>query len=187
MLLQVEGSPYDMTVTKYGFFPATAEDVEVTEDGTTTQDFTLEAAPSQLVNGTVRDAQGNWPLYARIQISGPGYPGSTIWTRSGDGLLQRDARGGPHVHVPDQRGLAGLRAGRRSGSAGLAAGRRAVPGPELDAGSESRDVQCPGLHADTGWSVRRLQRRSRSGRLDGDQRQHGRRRVPDRVGDRRRR
>ncbi len=71
---------YDMTVTKYGFFPATADDVEVTDGGTTVQDFTLDPAPSTLVNGTVRDSQGNWPLYARIQISGPGYPGSTLWT-----------------------------------------------------------------------------------------------------------
>ena len=71
---------YDMTVTKYGFFPATADDVEVTEDATTTQDFTLEAAPSTIVNGVVRDAQGNWPLYAKIQVSGPGYPGATLWT-----------------------------------------------------------------------------------------------------------
>jgi hypothetical protein len=71
---------YDMTVTKYGFFPATADDVVVEEDLTTTQDFTLEAAPSALVNGTVRDSQSNWPLYARIQVSGPGYPGATFWT-----------------------------------------------------------------------------------------------------------
>ena len=71
---------YDMTATKYGFLPATADDVEVTEGNTTTQDFTLAAAPSQLVNGTVRDSVTNWPLYARIQVSGPGYPGATLWT-----------------------------------------------------------------------------------------------------------
>ena len=78
--LLVPVGTYDMTVSAYGFFPATADDVEVTEDATTTVDFTLEAAPSTMVNGTVRDAQGNWPLYARIQISGPGYPGSILWT-----------------------------------------------------------------------------------------------------------
>jgi Carboxypeptidase regulatory-like domain len=71
---------YDMTVSKYGFFPASADDVVVEEDETTIQDFTLEAAPSTVVNGTVRDELGNWPLYARIQISGPGYPGATLWT-----------------------------------------------------------------------------------------------------------
>ncbi len=71
---------YDMTVTKYGFFPASADDVPVNEGETTVQDFTLEAAPSQPVNGTVKDSITNWPLYAVIQISGPGYPGATLWT-----------------------------------------------------------------------------------------------------------
>ncbi len=45
---------YDMTVTKYGYFPGSAEDVEVAEGNTTMQDFTLEAAPSEVVNGTVK-------------------------------------------------------------------------------------------------------------------------------------
>ena len=71
---------YDMTASKYGYLPGSANDVEVTEGGTTTQDFTLDVAPTALVNGTVRDAAGNWPLYAKIQISGPGYPGATLWT-----------------------------------------------------------------------------------------------------------
>jgi hypothetical protein len=71
---------YDMTVTKYGFLPGSASGVEVTEENTTTQDFTLDVAPTALVNGTVRDAGGNWPLYAQIHITGPGYPGATLWT-----------------------------------------------------------------------------------------------------------
>ena len=36
----------------------------------------------------VRDAQGSWPLYARIQVSGPGYPGSTLWTDPVTGYYQ---------------------------------------------------------------------------------------------------
>ena len=65
---------YDMTVTAYGFFPASANGVEVTEDTTTTQDFTLEVAPSVPVNGTVRDSQRGWPLYAQVDVTGPGAP-----------------------------------------------------------------------------------------------------------------
>ena len=65
---------YDMTATKYGYFPASADDVEVTLDTTTVQDFTLEEAPSVPVNGTVRDAQAGWPLYAQIDVTGPGAP-----------------------------------------------------------------------------------------------------------------
>jgi hypothetical protein len=71
---------YDMTATKFGFFPDSASGVAVTDGGTTTQDFTLVAAPSMLVNGTVRDAAGGWPLYARIEVSAPGYSGATLWT-----------------------------------------------------------------------------------------------------------
>src|SRR5262249_37881159 len=71
---------YDMTASKYGFFPGSATGVAVTDGGTTQQDFTLEAAPSTMVNGTVKDAGGHWPLYAKIVISGSGYPGATIYS-----------------------------------------------------------------------------------------------------------
>ena len=80
---------YDMTATKYGFLPGIANDVEVTEGNTTTQDFVLAPAPSQVVNGVVRDGSGgNWPLYAKVQVSGPGYPGSTFWTDPLTGYYQ---------------------------------------------------------------------------------------------------
>jgi hypothetical protein len=71
---------YDMTATKYGYLPGSASGVEVTANNTTTQDFTLALAPSTLVNGTVRDSAGNWPLYAQIHVTGPGFPGATLWT-----------------------------------------------------------------------------------------------------------
>jgi hypothetical protein len=79
---------YDMTASKFGYLPAAADDVQVNVGETTVQDFTLAAAPSTLVNGTVRDAQGGWPLYARIQVSGPGYPGATLWTDPVTGYYQ---------------------------------------------------------------------------------------------------
>ena len=80
---------YDMTATKYGYLPSSAEDVPVTEGNTTTQNFVLDTAPSQVVNGVVRDGSGGgWPLYARIQVSGPGYPGATFWTDPVTGYYQ---------------------------------------------------------------------------------------------------
>jgi Carboxypeptidase regulatory-like domain/S-layer homology domain len=71
---------YDMTASKYGYFPASADDVPVIEDETTTQNFELEVAPSTLVNGTVKDSVGGWPLYAKIVVSGSGFPGATFYT-----------------------------------------------------------------------------------------------------------
>ena len=72
---------YNMTVTKYGFLPGSASGVPVTDGGDTVQDFTLVAAPTVLVNGVVKDASGgNWPLYAKIVITGPGAPTFTIFS-----------------------------------------------------------------------------------------------------------
>ena len=46
------------------------------------QDFVLQAAPTVVVNGVVRDGSGQgWPLYAKIVVSGSGgYPGATLFT-----------------------------------------------------------------------------------------------------------
>ncbi|RPI22538.1 MAG: carboxypeptidase regulatory-like domain-containing protein, partial [Actinobacteria bacterium] len=72
---------YDMTASKYGYFPASADDVEVTDGGNTIQDFELSVAPSIEVNGTVKDGSGGgWPLYANIKITGPGAPTFNIQT-----------------------------------------------------------------------------------------------------------
>jgi hypothetical protein len=72
---------YDMTVTKFGLVPAAAPGVVVTDGGTTTQDFVMDVAPQVLLNGVVRDGSGGgWPLYARLQITAPGFPGATVFT-----------------------------------------------------------------------------------------------------------
>jgi hypothetical protein len=72
---------YDMTVTKFGWVPGAASGVVVTAGGTTTQDFVLDVAPQVLVNGVVRDGSGaSWPLYARLQITAPGFGSATLFT-----------------------------------------------------------------------------------------------------------
>jgi hypothetical protein len=79
--LPVANSPYDMTATKYGYFPGSANGVVVTENGDTVQDFTLAVAPSTTVNGVVRDGSGGgWPLYAKIKITAPGAPQFNLYT-----------------------------------------------------------------------------------------------------------
>jgi hypothetical protein len=72
---------YDMTASKYGFVPGSVMGVEVMDGGDTVQDFELAAAPSTVVNGTVKDGSGGgWPLYAHIHITGPGAPTFDLYT-----------------------------------------------------------------------------------------------------------
>ena len=69
---------YSVVASKYGYSTSTAPAVVVTAPDTTDQDFTLNAATLRNITGTVTDAAGNWPLYARIDITG--YPSSPIFT-----------------------------------------------------------------------------------------------------------
>src|SRR5262249_47088266 len=78
--LPVSGSPYDMTASKYGYLPGSANGVAVTEGATTTQNFTLAAAPSVNVTGTVKDSLGGWPPYAKVVIKATGAPTFTLYT-----------------------------------------------------------------------------------------------------------
>jgi len=80
---------YDMTAKKYGFFPGTANDVVVVQDTDTPQDFTLSAAPSTLVNGTVKDGSGGgWPLPANITITAAGAPTFHLATDAATGYYE---------------------------------------------------------------------------------------------------
>lgn len=72
---------YDMTATKFGYVAGAVSGVVVAEDATTVQDFALAPAPQAVLNGVVRDGSGgNWPLYARLQISAPGFSGAKLFT-----------------------------------------------------------------------------------------------------------
>jgi hypothetical protein len=71
---------YDMTASKYGFLPGSANGVVVSDGGDTVQNFTLAAAPSVTVNGVVRDAATAWPLYAKVVIKASGAPTFTQYT-----------------------------------------------------------------------------------------------------------
>lgn len=58
---------YDMTASAFGYKQATASGVEVTDGGSTKQDFALNAVPMASVTGTVTDGSAHgWPLYAKI-------------------------------------------------------------------------------------------------------------------------
>jgi N-acetylneuraminic acid mutarotase len=70
---------YTVSATAYGYDTQTANNVAVTDGGTTVQNFALNAVPTVDVSGTVTDGGGHgWPLYAKITIDG--YPGAPVFT-----------------------------------------------------------------------------------------------------------
>lgn len=72
---------YEMTASKYGYFPTVASSVSVTDGGNTVQDFILPPAPTAVVNGVVKDGSGgNWPLYAKVVATAPGAASFTTFT-----------------------------------------------------------------------------------------------------------
>ncbi len=70
---------YTVTVTAYGYEPATTTNIQVATEVTTTFNENLAKIPLVPVQGTVVDGSGTgWPLYAEILIAG--YPNSPIYT-----------------------------------------------------------------------------------------------------------
>jgi hypothetical protein len=71
---------YDMTASKYGYFPASADDVPVTDGETTTQNFELEAGA---LDAGQRHGQGCERRLAALRQDrgvGLGFPGATFYT-----------------------------------------------------------------------------------------------------------
>jgi hypothetical protein len=93
-MLLVDGT-YDVTASKYGYVSSTVNGVVVTASNTTDQDFTLTAASSSTVSGTVKDATTGWPLYASIEIYG--YPLGTVFTDPVTGAYSVDLIDGSYT------------------------------------------------------------------------------------------
>lgn len=73
---------YTATVTHFGYEPGTAS-VTVSDGGSTTQGFTLNASPRAKLSGKVTDGSGHgYGLYAEIKVTTPGAygPVADIWT-----------------------------------------------------------------------------------------------------------
>jgi subtilisin family serine protease/N-acetylneuraminic acid mutarotase len=61
---------YDLTASAFGY-QSTTEQVTITENQTTTQDFDLVPVDNVTVSGTVTDGSGHgWPLYAKVVAEG---------------------------------------------------------------------------------------------------------------------
>ncbi|MER5755349.1 carboxypeptidase regulatory-like domain-containing protein [Streptomyces sp. NPDC002088] len=70
---------YDLTAAAYGYRSRTTTAVDVTDGGSVTESFALDAAAGQTVTGKVTDGSGHgWPLYATVTVDG--VPGAPVFT-----------------------------------------------------------------------------------------------------------
>ncbi|MCB8987645.1 MAG: S8 family serine peptidase [Ardenticatenaceae bacterium] len=83
---------YNVTASAYAHSPVTVNNITISANATTVQNFTLTALSTYQVSGIVTDATTGWPLYARLDI--PGYPGSPIWTDPVTGQYSVNLLGG---------------------------------------------------------------------------------------------
>lgn len=88
---------YNVKAIAYGYQTGTAANVHISVGPTSTQDFALKPVPKVTLQGGVTDGSGQgWPLYARIDITAPGYSGM-VFTNPTDGTYQVQlAQGSPH-------------------------------------------------------------------------------------------
>ncbi|MCI0399346.1 MAG: carboxypeptidase regulatory-like domain-containing protein [Chloroflexi bacterium] len=75
---------YSVTAAAYGYASAQVGGVTIVSGTITTQDFALTPSSSYLVEGTVMDGSGLWPLYAHVTVQGdpfdPPAPYNDFWT-----------------------------------------------------------------------------------------------------------
>jgi uncharacterized repeat protein (TIGR01451 family) len=75
---------YTVSAHAYGYLPLSINNITISSNLTTTQNFALNPAPLHVISGTVIDANTGWPLYARLLISGnpidPPSPNNDRWT-----------------------------------------------------------------------------------------------------------
>ena len=64
---------YDVTAEAWGYSSSTVNNVTITADATTQQDFALSPVPMTTITFEVKDSQTNWPLYAVITVDGTPY------------------------------------------------------------------------------------------------------------------
>lgn len=79
---------YNMTVTKLGYTTGSANNVPVTDGGTTTQDFVLDPTGSATVDGFVTAAGHGWPLWAKVDVTLTGSPVATLYTSPWNGYYE---------------------------------------------------------------------------------------------------
>ncbi len=86
---------YTLTVTAFGYRPATAEGLAISAGVTTTRDITLTALPPAVVTGTVTDAGHGYGLQARLILTGAnGLEAARAWSDPVSGVYSVTLRAG---------------------------------------------------------------------------------------------
>ncbi|MGH8160646.1 MAG: carboxypeptidase regulatory-like domain-containing protein, partial [Gammaproteobacteria bacterium] len=85
-LILLAPGTYTLTVTEYGYKVGTAS-VTITDGDITTQDFSMQTAPSATVSGKVEDGSGHgYGLYAEIKVTSPGFGQvADVWSNPANG------------------------------------------------------------------------------------------------------
>jgi hypothetical protein len=83
-LVLPEGT-YSVTASKFGFDPATVDDVEVLEDGSVVLDFELIPVGEAALDGYVTSQAFGWPLYAQIMVYNEGEMVASTFTNPMNG------------------------------------------------------------------------------------------------------
>lgn len=73
---------YSATAAAFGYQTSSPATVNVIQNQTTSQDFSLATAPSATLSGTVTDGSGHgYPLYAEVKVTTPSYGQvADLWT-----------------------------------------------------------------------------------------------------------
>ncbi len=79
---------YDVSVSAFGFAPASFTGIQIVEGETTVQDAALEPVGTAFIDGYVTGAVHGWPLYARIDVSYMGTNVATVFTDPFNGYYE---------------------------------------------------------------------------------------------------
>ena len=66
--MDVPINTYTVTASAFGYYPATANNVVVTLNTTTTQNFALTPLPTHVISGSVTEAVTDLPLLAQVEV-----------------------------------------------------------------------------------------------------------------------
>ena len=89
--LRLPENTYQLSFDSYWYQTQTFNNIAVTEDQTTTQNVSMQAAATVAVNGTVSDGGGKgWPLYSKLTFRVPNSNEIEVYTDPFDGSYSID-------------------------------------------------------------------------------------------------
>jgi len=87
---------YTLTVTQYGYMPATISGLSIVSGTTTTQNVALTIAPTYVISGVVTDSVTGAPLWATVNVAGNPFnpPTTSVQTNPATGYYSLTVAGG---------------------------------------------------------------------------------------------